>query len=105
MQTRQADCPSVFTKDGKLICPNCERTRFVNWYIHCERPSKYEGDLNQVYICPRNRGGCGHCFSPGNRELVSLLIAYLEGKLVIAESEDGNNHAVLRKQDKEVTAA
>lgn len=87
-QEELANSPSIFTAEGRVICPKCEVERHINWYTHCERKAKYADDLNQVFICARNKGGCGHIFSPGNRELVSLLVAYLEGRVVLAPVDD-----------------
>jgi hypothetical protein len=90
----EAQQPTVITPDGRMVCPNCEQEHHVGWYKHCDIPQKYAGDLNQVYICQRSKGGCGHVFSPGDRELVGLLKAYLEGRLVWTEPKENANAGV-----------
>lgn len=71
---------------NKLRCPNCEvlgdpfadfkPLRFVEQYRH---------ELNRVLLHRRDRGGCGHVFSPGDPWIVE---AYLSGDLVARELLD-----------------
>lgn len=65
---------------NKLRCPNCERVGdpLVS-FSQLERNEQYESELNPVYLHRRDRGGCGHCFSPGEPW---VMAAYLSGELV-----------------------
>lgn len=50
-----------------------------------ERPEKYMRELNPVYMHRKDRGGCGHNFSPGDPWIIE---AYLAGDLVPAKIVD-----------------
>lgn len=79
-----------------MRCPNCEKERDpLNnaEFQRFHRNEKYANELNVVYRCRRETGGCGHVFSPGDQ---SIMIAFLRGDLVPAKKPNGN------KSDSEV---
>jgi len=90
---------------NKLRCPGCEALGdpFVN-FRPLQRNERYARELNIVYVHRRDRGGCGHVFSPGE---IWVMEAYLSGDLVPKELLDEARALVAQLQDKreEATAA
>lgn len=73
-----------------LRCPLCEILRDPTdqrQFKRLGRVEKYSMELNVVYQCVKQTGGCGHIFSPGDQR---ILIAFLQGDLVPAQ-RNGNN--------------
>jgi hypothetical protein len=64
----------------QIRCPNCEQLRHPQRDLRrFERNERYALELNVVYQCKRDRGGCGHVFSPGDQR---VILAYLNGDLI-----------------------
>lgn len=65
---------------NKLRCPNCEELGdvFVA-FKPLDRSIKYQKELNIIQVHRRDRGGCGHVFSPGD---TWVMAEYLSGNLV-----------------------
>lgn len=78
--------------EGRLLrCPNCELARDPmdsRQFKRYQRMEKYSLELNVVYQCVKNTGGCGHIFSPGDQR---ILMAFLQGDLVPAKDNGGDN--------------
>jgi hypothetical protein len=67
---------------GKLLCPGCEtEADFLYAFKALDRPEKFSRDTNPIYKHRRDRGGCGHVFSPGDPWIIE---AYLSGDLIPA---------------------
>ncbi len=99
-----ADSPTQHTiqelslTEGRLLrCPHCEQLRDPMdpaQFKRYGRNPKYAQELNVVYECRKKTGGCGHVFSPGDQR---ILIAFLQGDLVPAESVNYNGEEVTHK--------
>jgi hypothetical protein len=68
---------------NRLRCPNCEvlGDPFRD-FKPLQYVEKYERELNRVLRHRRDRGGCGHVFSPGDPWIIQK---YLAGELVQVE--------------------
>jgi hypothetical protein len=90
---------------NKLRCPGCEALGdpFVN-FRPLQRNERYARELNIVYVHRRDRGGCGHVFSPGD---IWVMEAYLAGDLVPKQLLNEARELVAQLQGKreEATAA
>jgi hypothetical protein len=72
-----------------MRCPMCEKLRNpLGELKRFQRNEKYAMELNVVYQCRRDRGGCGHIFSPGDNR---VLLAYLRGDLIPASLVENHN--------------
>lgn len=82
---------------NKLRCPGCEALGdpFVN-FRPLQRNERYASELNIVYVHRRDRGGCGHVFSPGD---IWVMEAYLSGDLVPKQLLDQARALVAQLQD------
>jgi hypothetical protein len=79
-----ANNASIVRPGGKLLCPGCEREGDILLdFIALDRNPVYAKDLNPIYRCRKDRGGCGHVFSPGDPWIIQ---AYLSGDLVPREA-------------------
>ncbi len=87
--------------EGRLLrCPHCEALRDPmdqKQFKRYERNERYAQELNVVYQCVKQTGGCGHIFSPGDQR---ILIAFLQGDLVPANHKPVNGD---NKEGREVT--
>jgi hypothetical protein len=73
-------------RGNKLVCPNCGLARNPlnpKELKRLDRNPQYESELNVIYLCVKSRkAGCGHVFSPVDRNIVDIIKAYLAGELV-----------------------
>lgn len=96
-EQRPVSTPSL--TEGRLLrCPLCEQLRDPGdsrQFKRLGRVEKYAMELNVVYQCVKQTGGCGHIFSPGDQR---ILIAFLQGDLVPANRTVSNGD-----KQKEVT--
>lgn len=78
--------PKPSLVEGRYMrCPNCEELRDPmneRQLKRLERPVKYKDELNVIFLCRRETGGCGHVFSPTDREFTEVIKAWLSGDLV-----------------------
>lgn len=64
----------------KLRCPKCEALGDPFYHFKpLQFVDKYERELNRVLQHRRDRGGCGHVFSPGEPWIIQ---EYISGNLV-----------------------
>lgn len=64
----------------KLRCPKCEELCDPFYHFKpLQFVAKYERELNRVLQHRRDRGGCGHVFSPGEPWIIQ---EYISGNLV-----------------------
>lgn len=100
-QRTSTETPSL--SDGALLrCPHCEQLRDPldqRQFKRYERSDKYAMELNVVYQCVKQTGGCGHIFSPGDQR---VLMAFLQGDLVPAHSNGNGNETISVDQQKEI---
>jgi len=73
--------PALPLVEGFMIrCPNCGQLRHPHRDLRrFERNERYAMELNVVYQCKRDRGGCNHVFSPGDQR---VILAFLSGDLI-----------------------
>lgn len=65
---------------NQLRCPGCEQLGQLGYnFSPLDRNERYRRELNVVYRHRKDRGGCGHVFSPGD---IWIIEAYLAGDLV-----------------------
>jgi hypothetical protein len=73
-------------RGNKLVCPNCGLARNPlnpKELKRLDRNPQYESELNVIYLCVKSRkAGCGHVFSPVDRNIIDIIKAYLAGELV-----------------------
>jgi len=82
-ESQQRSQKSRLVEGNKLRCPNCEQ---LGDPFHHFQPlhfvEQYRHELNRVMRHRRDRGGCGHVFSPGDPWIIE---AYLSGDLIPKE--------------------
>lgn len=77
---RSATSLTKLVEGNKVRCPGCEVLCDPSYHLKpFARAAKYRQELNVVYQHRRDRGGCGHVFSPGEPWIVE---EYLAGNLV-----------------------
>jgi hypothetical protein len=71
--------PSL-VEGNNLRCPNCEELGdILVQFKPLDRSKKYESELNVIQQHRRDKGGCGHVFSPGDSWIME---EYLSGGLI-----------------------
>lgn len=80
MAAPRAKNAGIVQPGGKFLCPGCEEEGdMLLDFIALDRNPTYAKDLNPIYRHRKDRGGCGHVFSPGDPWIIA---AYLSGDLV-----------------------
>lgn len=71
---------------NKLVCPDCEELGTPGYHFKpLDRNEAYANELHIVYQHRKDRGGCGHIFSPGDQWVIA---AFLAGDLVPREQQE-----------------
>lgn len=75
-----AQPPKSLIEGVFIICPYCGQRRLPERDLRrMHRPTEYLSELNVVYECKKQRGGCGHVFSLGDQRIIA---AWLSGDIV-----------------------
>lgn len=77
---KKHDLQPTLVEGNQLRCPNCEQLGDpLVQFKPLDRSVKYEAELNVVQQHRRDKGGCGHVFSPGESWIME---EYLAGNLI-----------------------
>jgi hypothetical protein len=57
-----------------MTCPRCKEPRNILEYKPLDRPEEFEQELNPIYKCPRDRGGCSFLFSPSETAILEAML-------------------------------
>jgi len=82
-ESQPASQKQRLVEGNKLRCPHCEQLGDPFYHFKpLQFVEQYQRELNRVLQHRRDRGGCGHVFSPGDPWIIQ---AYLSGDLVQRE--------------------